>query len=209
MDRINANGGGGWQQGHGQQNCSVDVDEHTADEEHDVGEHQEAKGGENMRGNEDLDGLGDVDRRNHTSGAVGEANQDADGSDADSSVYGHLQKARVHIVLVHEVLDEVEDDAVEHDGNAGLGSGEDTSINVAEDDDWHEQSGNGVTNRNLAEHRKTDEEQQEDPYGCTFPNILRFGIKMDYFLFMIGYLSGKKKRARICSACPLPLVIQF
>ena len=55
----------------------------------------------------------------------------------------------------------------------------------------------------------TDEEQQEDPYGCTFPNILRFGIKMDYFLFMIGYLSGKKKRARICSACPLPLVIQF
>lgn len=79
----------------------------------------------------------------------------------------------------------------------------------AEDDDWHEQSGSGVTNRNLAEHRKTDEEQQEDPYGCTFPNILRFGIKMDYFLFMIGYLSGKKKRARICSACPLPLVIQF
>ena len=44
VDGINAHcNSGGQQQGHDQQDCGVDVDQHAADQEQDVGEDQEAE----------------------------------------------------------------------------------------------------------------------------------------------------------------------
>ena len=142
VDGINAHcNSGGQQQGHDQQDCGVDVDQHAADQEQDVGEDQEAERAGDVGGDESLDGLSNADHGNDTAGAVGEADQDADGSGADSSVDSHVHERLIHIVLVHRALDKVEDDAVQHGSRASLGSGKDTTVDAAEDDDGHDQCG--------------------------------------------------------------------